>query len=130
MRVAPAAPPRSTASRCNRSTRSPRRPGSIVPWLNTARDLAAVIRHLGVGKVDLYGDSYGTYFAQSFLSRYPQLLRSVVLDSAYEARDLDPWYRTTVTTARRAFDTACRLSAACHSQAPGKSWNRITALAK
>ena len=50
----------------------------------------------GSGQVDLYGDSYGTYFAQSFLSRYPQLLRSVTLDSAYEARDLDPWYLTTV----------------------------------
>jgi pimeloyl-ACP methyl ester carboxylesterase len=97
---------------------------------NAARDMARVIKALGTGPVALYGDSYGTYFAQSFLSRYPHLLRSVTLDSAYEARDLDPWYRTTVTTARRAFDTACRLSAACHSQAPGKSWNRITALAK
>ena len=28
----------------------------------------------------------------------------MTLDSAYEARDLDPWYRTTLTTARRAFD--------------------------
>jgi pimeloyl-ACP methyl ester carboxylesterase len=97
---------------------------------NAARDMALVISDLDTGPVSLYGDSYGTYFAQSFLSRYPSLLRSVTLDSAYEARDLSPWYHTTVTTARRAFDTACRLSVACHSAAPGKSWHRITLLAK
>jgi pimeloyl-ACP methyl ester carboxylesterase len=96
---------------------------------NAARDMALVINALETGPVDLYGDSYGTYFSQSFLSRFPHLLRSVTLDSAYEARDLSPWYHTTVTTARRAFDTACRLSAACHAAAPGKSWHRITELA-
>ena len=63
---------------------------------------------LGLSRVDLYGDSYGTFFAQSFLARYPQLLRSVVPDSAYEARDLDPWYTTCVSTARRGFDAVCR----------------------
>jgi pimeloyl-ACP methyl ester carboxylesterase len=97
---------------------------------NAARDTVRVINALRAGPVDLYGDSYGTYFAQSFLSRFPHYLRSVTLDSAYEARDLDPWYRTTVTTARRAFDIACRRSAACNAAAPGKSWHRITALAK
>ena len=33
--------------------------------------------------VDLYGDSYGTFFAQVFAGRHPDLVRSVVLDSAY-----------------------------------------------
>jgi pimeloyl-ACP methyl ester carboxylesterase len=97
---------------------------------NAARDMARVMTALQTGKVDLYGDSYGTYFSQSFLSRYPNRLRSVTLDSAYEARDLDPWYHTTVTTARHAFDIACRRSAACESDAPGRSWSRITHLAK
>jgi pimeloyl-ACP methyl ester carboxylesterase len=97
---------------------------------NAARDMARVLTALDTGKVDLYGDSYGTYFAQSFLSHFPDRLRSVTLDSAYEARDLDPWYLTTVTTARRAFDIACQRSAACDAAASGKSWQRITALAK
>ena len=44
-------------------------------------------------------------------------LRSVVLDSAYEARDLDPWYRTTVTTAR-ARSTRC--AAARSAARPGR----------
>jgi len=97
---------------------------------NAARDMALVINDLDTGPVALYGDSYGTYFSQSFLSRYPSLLRSVTLDSAYEARDLSPWYHTTVTSARRAFDIACRRSTACHAAAPGKSWHRITELAR
>jgi pimeloyl-ACP methyl ester carboxylesterase len=96
---------------------------------NAARDMARVLNALEVATVDLYGDSYGTYFAQSFLSHFPQRVRSVTLDSAYEARALDPWYRTTVTTARRAFDRVCRGSAACHRAAPGRSWQRIVRLA-
>jgi pimeloyl-ACP methyl ester carboxylesterase len=92
----------------------------------TAGDTARVVRALQVGPVDLYGDSYGTYFSQSFLSRYPHLLRSVVLDSAYEARDLDPWYRTTVQTARTAFDAVCHRALDC---ARGSSWKRVGRLA-
>lgn len=94
---------------------------------NSARDLALVLRRLGLDRVDLYGDSYGTYFAQAFLARYPQLLRSVVLDSAYEARDLDPWYRTTVNTAHRAFDAVCDRAPGCP---PGSSWERIGRLTR
>ncbi len=96
---------------------------------NDARDLAAVIGRLHLGPVDLYGDSYGTYFAQSFLSLFPGLLRSVVLDSAYEARDLDPWYVTTVTTARTAFDAACTRALACDAAAGPGAWQRIGRLA-
>jgi len=116
--------------------RFPRRGGGFVhasdlfTTANGARDMARVLTALKTGPVDLYGDSYGTYFAQSFLSHFPHRLRSVTLDSAYEARDLNPWYVTTVTTARRAFDEVCDRSAACHTAAPGTSWRRITALAK
>ncbi|MDT5001634.1 MAG: hypothetical protein QOK12_3739, partial [Mycobacterium sp.] len=97
---------------------------------NSARDMARVLNALGIDKVDLYGDSYGTYFSQSFMSHFPHRLRSVTLDSAYEARNLDPWYHTTMTTARRAFDTVCRRSAACHAAAPSSSWHRIGRLAR
>jgi pimeloyl-ACP methyl ester carboxylesterase len=45
-----------------------------------AQDVAAVVRALGIGQVDLYGDSYGSWFAQVFAARYPSLVRSVVLD--------------------------------------------------
>jgi pimeloyl-ACP methyl ester carboxylesterase len=101
----------------------------------SARDVTRVMAALRTGKVDLYGDSYGSWFAQVFASRYPARLRSVTLDSTYQVIGLDPWYTSTVVTARRAFDRACALSRACsaatagsHSQA-ATGWGRIAALA-
>ena len=96
---------------------------------NVARDLAGVVTAMGLSRVDLYGDSYGSWFAQVFMSRYPALLRSVTLDSTYEVRDLDPWYLTSVQTARTAFDAACARSLACSAQAPGSVWARLSTLA-
>jgi pimeloyl-ACP methyl ester carboxylesterase len=96
---------------------------------DAARDIALLLRRLETGKVDLYGDSYGTYFSQVFTARYPGMLRSVTLDSAYPVTQRDPWYPSTISTARRAFRLACRRSVACHAAAPGSSWARITRLA-
>ncbi len=95
-----------------------------------AEDLAAVIEALGLPPVDLYGDSYGSFFAQVFASRFPRLVRSVILDSTYETVGLDPWYRSTVESMPAAFDAACSRSPACASAAPGSSWARIGALAQ
>ena len=97
----------------------------------SARDVARVLRALRLGRVDLYGDSYGSWFAQVFASRYPGRLRSVTLDSTYQVLGLDPWYTTTVLTARRAFAQACERSAACAAAARGgRAWARIGALAR
>jgi pimeloyl-ACP methyl ester carboxylesterase len=95
-----------------------------------AEDMAAVIKALGLSKVDLYGDSYGSFFAQVFASRYPQLVRSVILDSTYETSGLDPWYRSTVQSMPTAFDAACSRWPACALAAPGSAWDRIGALAE
>jgi pimeloyl-ACP methyl ester carboxylesterase len=94
-----------------------------------AEDLASVIKALDVGRVDLYGDSYGSFFAQVFASRFPSLLRSVTLDSTYETVGLDPWYRSTVAAMPADFDVACSRSPACAQAASGPSWSRIVALA-
>ncbi len=94
-----------------------------------AEDVAAVVRALDVGPVDLYGDSYGSFFAQVFASRYPNLVRSVVLDSTYAVQDLDPWYRSTIQSMPADFDEACSRSPACAEAAPGSSWARIGELA-
>lgn len=80
---------------------------------NAASGIADVIGRLGLGRGEFYGDSYGSYVAQSFLARYPESLRSVVMDSAYEARGLNPSYTTSVTTARSAINTVCRRTAGC-----------------
>jgi pimeloyl-ACP methyl ester carboxylesterase len=97
----------------------------------TARDTSGVLRALHLGRADLYGDSYGSWFSQVFASRYPGQLRSVTLDSTYQVLGLDPWYTTTVITARRAFAHACRASAACAAatHGGGGAWARIGALA-
>jgi len=97
----------------------------------SARDVSNVVKALGLGRVDLYGDSYGSWFAQVFASRYPQQLRSVTLDSTYQVLDLNPWYATTAVTARRAFDLACTRSPACAAatRGDGSAWTRISRLA-
>ena len=97
----------------------------------TARDVSGVLRALHLGRVDEYGDSYGSWFSQVFASRYPGQLRSVTLDSTYQVLGLDPWYTTTVVTARRAFEHACRAAAACAAATGGGggAWARIGALA-
>jgi pimeloyl-ACP methyl ester carboxylesterase len=94
-----------------------------------AEDMAGLIHALGLGKVDLYGDSYGSFFAQVFASRYPQLLRSVTLDSTYKTVGLDPWYRSSIESMPGDFNAACARSAACAAAATGPSWTRIEALA-
>jgi pimeloyl-ACP methyl ester carboxylesterase len=94
-----------------------------------ANDVAAIIKALGVHKIDLYGDSYGSFFAQTFASRYPGLIRSVVLDSTYETQNLDPWYRSSVDNMPANYDNACSRSPACAQAASGPAWSDIEALA-
>lgn len=77
----------------------------------TAADLEAVRRALGLGRITLYGDSYGTLFGQAYAARYPDSLRALVLDSAYPGDD--PYYRTLLPAARDGLRIACRNSPAC-----------------
>jgi pimeloyl-ACP methyl ester carboxylesterase len=101
-----------------------------------AEDMAEVIRALGLAKVDLYGDSYGSFFAQVFASRFAHLVRSVVLDSTYQSAKpnpmtagLDPWYRSSVESMPAAFQAACSRAPACAQAEPGSPWARIGELA-
>jgi pimeloyl-ACP methyl ester carboxylesterase len=48
---------------------------------DVARDLNAVRRALGIAKLDLYGGSYAGQDVQSYAARYPEHVRSAVLDS-------------------------------------------------
>jgi pimeloyl-ACP methyl ester carboxylesterase len=91
-------------------------------------DLSAVMRKLRLRRVDLYGDSYGTWFAQSFMARHPEQLHSVILDSAYPVRGLDPWYASTGEAARAAMDAVCSRDLACATVAPGSATARLAQL--
>jgi pimeloyl-ACP methyl ester carboxylesterase len=97
---------------------------------DAARDLADVLTALRTGPVDLYGDSYGSYFGQVFAARYPELLRSLTLDATWPVLATDPFYVSAIQTARIAFDLSCRRSVACALAAPGSSMARIGALAE
>ncbi len=79
----------------------------------SADDLAAVVDALGLGPVDVYGDSYGTFFAQVYAGRHPEQVRSVVLDSAYPAYGEDAWYATQGPAMRDSFALVCERTPAC-----------------
>ncbi len=79
----------------------------------SADDLSAVVTALQLGRVDLYGDSYGTFFAQVFLGRHPAQLRSVVLDSAYPTYGEDAWYPTQGPALEAAYREVCDRSPDC-----------------
>ena len=95
-----------------------------------AEDMAAVIRALRIPKVDIYGDSYGAYYAQVFAARYPGLVRSVTLDSTSPVMDFDPWYRSGYGGMPQDFNNVCSRAVACAEAARGSSWSRIVSLAK
>jgi pimeloyl-ACP methyl ester carboxylesterase len=71
-----------------------------------AADLKAVLEALHVQKVDLYGDSYGSYAAQVFAVHYPSFVRDLVLDGTYD-QQFNPFEPEAVTALRRAWDTIC-----------------------
>ncbi|HTA39221.1 MAG TPA: alpha/beta fold hydrolase [Candidatus Acidoferrales bacterium] len=95
----------------------------------SVRDLAAILRALQLGRVDYYGDSYGSFFGQVFASRYPQLLNSVVLDSTYPTIDQDPFDRAGLAEIRFGFNAVCERSLACSAVAPGSAIDRLHRLA-
>ena len=90
-----------------------------------ADDLAALLDALGIRQVNLYGDSYGTYFSQVFALRHPQRLRSLVLDGAYPLDGPDyAWYPHYAPAMREKFNRACERSEACRAL-PGNSLAHI-----
>ena len=104
--------------------------GDRAPLYSTAYatdDLEAVLEILAAGRVDLYGDSYGTFFAQVFAVRHPGRLRSLLLDGAYPLTGTDPgWYPHYATAMRDKFNLACARNAGC-ARVPGSSISRLTA---
>jgi pimeloyl-ACP methyl ester carboxylesterase len=83
------------------------------------RDLDDVRAALGYRKVNLYGISYGTRVAQHYMRRYPDRVRSVVLDGAVPAEvALGP---DAAIEAQRAIDSAlqrCARDEACAREFP------------
>ena len=102
--------------------------GRTAPLYGTALaadDLAAILDALAIDRVGLYGDSYGSYFAQVFALLHRDKLRSLVLDGADPLDGPDfPWYPHYAPAMREKFNLACARSPAC-SALPGSSLDHI-----
>lgn len=98
------------AARCARQL-GPER--DLYSTSQAVQDLEDVLEALGLGAVDLYGDSYGSYAAQAFALRYPERLRSVVLDGAYPLPGSDPAASDLVAAGRRGLVLTCKRSPGC-----------------
>jgi len=89
-----------------------------------ADDMAAILDLLQVGKVDLYGDSYGTYSSQIFAGRHPDKVKTIVLDAAYPVLNADPFFAPEGAAIDNAFNFVCNRSPDCN----GNSISRLTQL--
>ncbi len=77
-----------------------------------AQDLHAILSGLGISKVDVYGDSYGTYAAQAFTLHHPEDVRAVVLDGAYD-NSFDPFERPAAAAMRAMWKSECAQAQLC-----------------
>ena len=82
-----------------------------------ADDLAAILDALSIGRVEVYGNSYGTYFAQVFALRHGGRVRALVLDGADQVDVEGPsdlaWSPNYAPAMREKFNLACARSSAC-----------------
>jgi pimeloyl-ACP methyl ester carboxylesterase len=92
----------------------------------SVQDVHAVLHRLRVGKIDLYGDSYGSYAAQAFALRYPNRLRSLVLDGTYQLPGSDPALADIAASTRSALRLACERRPGC--PAAGRPLRLVTRL--
>jgi pimeloyl-ACP methyl ester carboxylesterase len=92
------------------------------------RDLEAVRSALGAPRFDLVGVSYGTRVAQQYAARYPQGVRSIVLDSAVpNEQALGSEFAGNLDTALKAQFAACAAAPAC-AKAFGDPWEGLLRL--
>ena len=83
-------------------------------------DLDAVRAALGYERINLYGGSYGTRVAQHYLRRYPDRVRSVILDGVVPpAMALGPAVPLDAEAALQAAFARCEANPACAGRYPG-----------
>ncbi|HXS43541.1 MAG TPA: alpha/beta fold hydrolase, partial [Solirubrobacteraceae bacterium] len=77
-----------------------------------ADDIDAVRAALGLDKLDLWGDSYGTFLMPVYAARHPAHVRSIVLDGAFPIA-FDRWNRDVLRSVRRVIGLVCRRTHRC-----------------
>jgi pimeloyl-ACP methyl ester carboxylesterase len=100
----------------------------------TARDIDVIRIALGDDQISLLGVSYGTYLFATYATLFPDHVRAMVLDSAYEPTGdtVEQEYTTQLVGFEQAFDSWaswCQSSAACSFRAPdvGVAWDEVSA---
>jgi pimeloyl-ACP methyl ester carboxylesterase len=97
------------------------------------QDLERVRAALGYERIDLYGASYGTRLAQHYLRRYPQRVRSVILDGVVPP-ELAIGPDTALEAERALLDILARCAAetACRARFgdPAQDYHRVWASLK
>ncbi|MCP4958234.1 MAG: alpha/beta hydrolase [Actinomycetia bacterium] len=87
--------------------------------LSAARDLEALRRSLQVEAWDIWGQSYGTRLAQTYVREFEPNVRSMVLDGAYSIADSpDDDYVTGGEEALRALADLCESQPTCAARFP------------
>ena len=101
-----------------------RRPG-LLPYVGTnqaVEDLELFRRTLG-GRMILYGESYGTQYAQTYAAAHPKALQGVVIDGVVDLTLSGPdFWRSAARQFESVLDTTLRICAnrpACKADAGG-----------
>ncbi len=99
---------------------------------NTARDMDAIRSAIGDDTISYLGVSYGTYLGAVYASLFPQRVRAMVLDSAFEPSGdtIEQQYTTQLGGFEHALDdwiTYCQSDSTCefHSDDVGAAWDTL-----
>ncbi len=100
--------------------------------LNTARDMDAIRIALGDDTISYLGISYGTYLGAVYATQFPEHVRAMVLDSAFEPSGdtIEQQYETQLVGFEHAFDDWamwCQTNATCRftSADVGAGWDAL-----
>lgn len=89
-----------------------------------ADDIEAVRAALGLERLDLWGDSYGTFLMPVYAARHPAHVRSIFLNGAYPI-EFDPWGRDHLGAALRGIRLVCARTRACNGEAVLRDVGRL-----
>ena len=99
---------------------------------NTARDMDAIRAALGDDTISFLGISYGTYLGAVYATMFPDHVRALVLDSAFEPSGdtLDQQYETQLVGFEGAFDqwaSWCQTDDSCEFKTGdvGAAWDAL-----
>lgn len=95
---------------------------AVVDTDQAIRDSEAFRQKIGAPKVWLYGESYGTQFAQAYATRFPQALKGVILDGVVDlSLTSEAFYRRYTLAAEDLLAETfalCTTIPACHADIP------------